>query len=64
MIQLDFFQTDETVLLRNKMATLEASYDRVRKALFARHGDLAKNYTNLKDRLDILERYICMDGKV
>ncbi len=59
MIQLEFFQTDEVVVLRNKIQNLEARYDRLRKAFFARHGELGKNYTNLNDRLDIIERHIC-----
>lgn len=59
MIQLDFFQTDETVLLRNEIKRVKESNDKIRKALFARHGELAKSYLDLAIRLEIIEKNIC-----
>lgn len=59
MIQLDFFESDEMSELKHEMRKLKDSNDRVRKAMFARHGELAKNYFDLLQRLEIIERNIC-----
>lgn len=59
MIQLDFFETDELSSIKYEMNKLKDSNDRMRKALFARHGELAKNYMDLLSRLEIIERNIC-----
>jgi hypothetical protein len=59
MIQLDFFQEDEVVLLQNEVRRLKESQDKVRKKLFAAHGELAKNYINLLSRLEIIEKGLC-----
>lgn len=60
MIQLDFFQEhDEVSVLKNELEKVRASSEKVRKALFARHGELAKNYLDLLQRLEVLERNIC-----
>lgn len=59
MIQLDFFQTDETLRMQNEIRKIKESTDKVRKSLFAKHGELAKNYTDLLNRMEILERHIC-----
>lgn len=59
MIQLEFFQTEETVILRNDIRKVKESGDRTRKALFAKHGELEKKYNDLLSRLDILEKNIC-----
>lgn len=59
MIQLDFFQDDEIVILKYEMKKLKESNDKVRKSLFAKHGELAKNYMDLLQRMEILERHIC-----
>lgn len=61
MIQLEFFpeQRNESEILRQDIASVKKSTDNVRKSLFARHGELAKKYIELHDRLEILERYIC-----
>lgn len=63
MIQLEFFETDEVQLLKQEVMTLKNSNEKVRRALFARHGELAKNYINLVSRLEILEKNICLKGR-
>lgn len=63
MIQLEFFETDEVQLLKQEVITLKNSNEKVRRALFARHGELAKNYIDLVSRLELLERNICLEGK-
>ena len=59
MQQLEFFRDTDIVTLKAELKELKASNDRMRKALFARHGDLAKNYHDVLERLTILERNIC-----
>ena len=66
MLQLDFFIKDETELLQLEMRELKKSSDKVRRGIFARHGELAKMYCEIKDgqcdierRLSIIERHIC-----
>ena len=61
-LQLDFFYTEEESeleALRKKVEQLEASQGKVRRALFARHGELIKGQIDLNDRLGILEKNIC-----
>ena len=45
--------------LKSEIAKLSLSNEKVRKGLFARHGELAKMYMDIHNRLDILERNIC-----
>ena len=59
MIQLDFFQDDETVRLRNDFLQLKDSSDKVRRKLFAENGKLRLECQELRERLEILERNIC-----
>jgi hypothetical protein len=66
LIQLDFFGDDREIVIKNKMSSLEldvnkigASSDKVRKALFARHNEIAKMVREMESRLDILESNIC-----
>jgi hypothetical protein len=59
MIQLDFFQTDEIVILKNENKKLKESLDKMRKALFARNGELEKKCNDSLSRLEIIERFIC-----
>lgn len=59
-IQLTFFdEPTEERILELEMKKLAASQDKLRKALFARHGELAKKYVEMHNRLEILERNIC-----
>ena len=61
MIQLDFFQVDETVILRNEIKRMDESLNKTRRALFARHGELGKLYVELHARLEVIERNICKE---
>ncbi len=51
MIQLDFFEKDETLILKDRVRQLEESQTKQRKALFARNGELQKKYDDLLIRL-------------
>jgi len=62
MIQLDFFQDDEMLIMKKQISDLRESNDRVRKSLFAKNGELSKKYMDLLNRLDILDRNICSGG--
>lgn len=53
-----FEETTEEKLLR-KMNELKDSQDKVRKGQFAKIGSNTKEISNIKERLDILERGIC-----
>lgn len=65
MIQLDFLNPlSEIEVLREEIRQVRASNDKVRKGLFARHGELAKLYIETKTRLDILEMNICKNVNV
>ena len=60
VIQLDFFQVmTETEMMREEIRQLRVSHEKVRKSLYARHGELAKLYLDLNDRMNILEHNIC-----
>lgn len=59
MIQLDFFDDVQTHSLKEEVRKLKESNEKVRKSLFAKHGELAKNYLELLSRLDNLEHHIC-----
>ena len=60
MLQLDLFhEYTDVEVLQMEIKTLRQSQDKMRKALFARHGDLAKKYCELQDRIDVMERNIC-----
>lgn len=60
LIQLELFEEKSDVeVLCDQVNDLRKSQDKLRKALFARHGDLAKKYLEINDRLEIIERNIC-----
>ena len=60
ILQLDFFnEMNEIEDLQERIRDLEKSQDKLRKALFSRHGDLGKKYMEINDRLNILEFNIC-----
>lgn len=60
MIQLDFFEEKSAEdSLREEFRAVKASADKVRKGIYAKHGELAKQYLELNQRLEILERHIC-----
>lgn len=63
--QLEFFppfEKSEVDCLKDDLKFIKESNDKVRKSMFAKHGELLKKYLELQDRLQILERYICHGG--
>lgn len=58
--QLDFFENEklEFFILKIKIENIEQSCQKVRKSLFARHGELEKLLIELNQRLAILEQHI------
>ena len=60
--QLDFFQPERSDIecLRLDVKDVKESNDKVRKSLFARHSELARKYIELHERMQILERNICL----
>ncbi len=59
--QLDFFLDEDPNIsaLRQEVANVRESANKVRKGIFARHNELAKLYLDAHERLEILERNIC-----
>lgn len=60
-LQLYLLPEDNTELamLRREIEEVDLSCNKVRKALFARHNELAKMYLELHQRLEIIESNIC-----
>lgn len=61
-IQLDLFKSDsecEIDALRIEMKAIKQSTEKVRKALFARNGELTKRILELEDRIQHIERGLC-----
>ena len=54
-----FNEMSEIDILEEKVKMLEKSLEKQRKALFARHGLLCKQYMELNDRFNVLERALC-----
>jgi len=61
LLQLDFFQTEQTELdcIKSEIRLVKESSEKVRRGIFARHGELAKKYLELHERMEIIERNIC-----
>ena len=65
LVQLDLFEDRSDVeILEERIRLLEKSQDKLRKGLFSRHGELAKKYIEIHDRLNILELNICRNTKL
>jgi hypothetical protein len=62
-MQLEFKPKSEIELLREEMKELRESLHKQRRALFARHGELAKMYVNLSHEFEVLKASICQNGK-
>lgn len=62
MIQLDFFKDEKTDLeyIHEDILKTKKSCDNVRKSLFAKHSELQKKYDELNQRLEIIEKNICL----
>jgi len=61
-IQLDFWKSKEECemdSLRLEMASVKASTDKIRRALFARNGELTKRMLELETRLEAIEKGLC-----
>lgn len=56
-LQLEFFDKPEDVL--EVIKSVKESNDKVRKSIFAKHGNLERKYEELQERLAIIERNIC-----
>lgn len=61
LLELDFFKSENEVMM-DKLDSIKESSERVRKGIFAKHGELVKKYMDLSDRLEIIERNICRRG--
>jgi hypothetical protein len=60
LVQLDFFEKkSEVEILEERIKLMEKSNEKVRKSLFAKHGALCKQYMELNERFNVLERVIC-----
>lgn len=59
--QLEFFYQERTELddIKEEVKDVKQSNDKVRKSLFARHGELTRKYMELHERMQIIERNIC-----
>lgn len=58
-MQLELFEIDEMVLLRKELSRVKESNEKVRRSLFAKQGELSRNYIELQDRLETIERKLC-----
>jgi hypothetical protein len=60
--QLEFFteQKSEVEYLRENVKDYKESNDKVRKSMFASYGELKKKYIELHERMQIIERNICL----
>ncbi len=59
--QYDLFEDvrSEKDMLKEEIQAIKDSSDKVRKGIFAKHGQLAKMYLDINNRLEIIERNIC-----
>lgn len=59
--QIDFLAEEKSELdcLKDDVQIVKESSDKVRKSIFARHGELARKYIELHERMQIIERNIC-----
>lgn len=53
-LQLEFFPKDPLDEMRDDIKAMKTTLDKMRKALFARHGELAKMYLDLSHDHEIL----------
>jgi hypothetical protein len=65
IFQLDMFEAESDTRTRAEntkewISTLADSQDRVRKGMFARLNTQGKELRDLKERMEILERNICL----
>jgi|GEM_PF-1152650 len=61
-VQYDFFltpQESETEMLIREVDGIKYSTSKVRRALFARNGELQRKMLELEERLAVIERGLC-----
>lgn len=58
----EFYEPSETEMLAKDFAELKTSCDKVRRAMFARHGDLARMVLDIHQRLEVIERHLCRNS--
>jgi len=60
LVQLDLFdQKTSEELIHEQLKLVKESSDKVRRGIFAKHGELAKMYLELHCRLEVIEKHIC-----
>jgi hypothetical protein len=65
-IQLDFLRSAEEceiIELRRQIAAIHESTGKVRRGIFAKHGELMKRQMELEGRLQHIERGLCSMSK-
>jgi hypothetical protein len=62
--QLEFFEDKKSEIdfIKDDVKMVRESNEKVRKSMFARHGELARKYAELSERMQIIERNICTGG--
>jgi len=66
VVQYDLFKTPtecEMECLRKTIDETKKTCEKVRKGTYARLNDLTRECVDLKIRLEIMERHICLGGK-
>ncbi len=63
MLQLELFPQTEEDQMRHQLKKVSDSSEKVRKAMFARHGELAKKFMELHERMYVIEMFICRGKK-
>ena len=58
-IQLELFPETPEQRLSREVDRLRGSLDKMRKSLHAKNGELSKHYSELKHKMEVLERDIC-----
>ena len=60
LIQLELFEElGEMELMGNKIKEIEEGMHRVRRGIYAKHGELSKCYLDIHQRLEVIEKFIC-----
>lgn len=61
LIQYDLFKEkpSEIEICKIEVEEIRKSCDKVRKGIYAKHGELAKMFLDLNMRLDNIERHLC-----
>jgi hypothetical protein len=61
-IQYDFFKTEEESeieCMKRSIEKIDESCHKVRKGIYAKHGEILKIVNDLQERLEIIEKNIC-----